>query len=187
MACGVYAQKPLLCGSAGQTIALFSGYERMKVSAHISRRLSIPQKGLTQGMREAAKSGSRLETLQNLRAISMNTYEENGTAILNQGIRTLSRRTCSLQLFRSGPLARAVPGDWRNLERASWKCACKSKSAKDAVVSGTAQQNLTTVYCKLCEVKLRTFPSPETRKRPGRHIKVPARSWSRSMQPAGAR
>jgi hypothetical protein len=103
-ACGVYAQKPWVSGSTGQTIALFRGYERMRLSAHISRHLAIPQKGL----QEAAKSASRLETLQNLRAISMNPNEENGTAILHQGIRTLSRRARSLQLFRSCRLARAA-------------------------------------------------------------------------------
>jgi uncharacterized Zn finger protein (UPF0148 family) len=34
-----------------------------------------------------------------------------------------------------------------------------------------------TVYCKDCEVKLKDFPSPETRKRRGRPRKTLVRVW----------
>lgn len=42
--------------------------------------------------------------------------------------------------LRQRPPVTGGEGVRRNSERESWKCACKSKSAKDAVVSGTARR-----------------------------------------------
>jgi uncharacterized Zn finger protein (UPF0148 family) len=45
------------------------------------------------------------------------------------------------------------------------------------------------VYCGSCEVKLRDFPLPETRKRrgrPGRKVRVPARAWATVEAAGGA-
>jgi hypothetical protein len=43
------------------------------------------------------------------------------------------------------------------------------------------------VYCLRCETKLKDFPSPETRKRPGRPCrKVLARVWAVAEESGGA-
>ena len=48
-------------------------------------------------------------------------------------------------------------------------------------------QTLAGVYCQRCEVKLKDFPSPETRKRRGRPSrKVLARVWAVAAEPGGA-
>jgi uncharacterized Zn finger protein (UPF0148 family) len=45
-----------------------------------------------------------------------------------------------------------------------------------------------TVYCKNCEVKLRAFPTPETRKRRGRPIRrVLSQVWAVADETGGAR
>ena len=44
-----------------------------------------------------------------------------------------------------------------------------------------------TVYCKECEVKLKDFPSPESRKRRGRPSrKVLAKVWAVAVETEGA-
>jgi len=43
------------------------------------------------------------------------------------------------------------------------------------------------VYCLGCETKLKDFPSPESRKRPGRpRRKALARVWAVAAEPGGA-
>jgi hypothetical protein len=45
-----------------------------------------------------------------------------------------------------------------------------------------------TVYCLRCEVKLKDFPTAETRKRPGRPCrKVLAKVWAVAVETGGAR
>jgi hypothetical protein len=49
-------------------------------------------------------------------------------------------------------------------------------------------QTVGSVYCKECEVKLRDFPPPESRKRRGRPARKPAsRIWAVAAAPGGAR
>jgi uncharacterized Zn finger protein (UPF0148 family) len=48
-------------------------------------------------------------------------------------------------------------------------------------------QNEGSVYCRSCEVKLRDFPAPETRKRRGRPPRTPlARVWAVADGAGGA-
>jgi hypothetical protein len=49
-----------------------------------------------------------------------------------------------------------------------------------------AQDHLS-VYCQPCEVKLREFPAPETRKRRGRPVRKPVmRAWTLAEAQGGA-
>jgi hypothetical protein len=48
-------------------------------------------------------------------------------------------------------------------------------------------QNYGSVYCQRCEVRLREFPAPETRKRRGRPLRKPVlRAWSLAEVAGGA-
>jgi len=48
-------------------------------------------------------------------------------------------------------------------------------------------QSQGSVYCSRCEVKLKDFPSPESRKRPGRRSrKPPNRAWAAATATGGA-
>ena len=48
-------------------------------------------------------------------------------------------------------------------------------------------QNVGSVYCQRCVTKLRDFPSPESRKRPGRPgQKTLARVWAVAVEAGGA-
>ena len=51
-----------------------------------------------------------------------------------------------------------------------------------------AQAALGNVYCKGCETKLKDFPSPESRKRPGLPCRKPVgRAWALSEAMGGMR
>ena len=48
-------------------------------------------------------------------------------------------------------------------------------------------QELSKVYCQQCEVKLKEFPAPETRRRRGRPLRKPVvRAWSWAEATGGA-
>ena len=48
-------------------------------------------------------------------------------------------------------------------------------------------QDHKSVYCQICEVKLREFPAPETRKRRGRPLRKPVtRAWTWAEASGGA-
>jgi len=48
-------------------------------------------------------------------------------------------------------------------------------------------QAIGSVYCQRCEVKLKDFPTPESRKRPGRQCRKPLiRAWAAAMATGGA-
>jgi uncharacterized Zn finger protein (UPF0148 family) len=49
-------------------------------------------------------------------------------------------------------------------------------------------QNIGSVYCLRCEVKLKDFPTPESRKRPGRPRRKPhTRVWAFAESTGGMR
>jgi hypothetical protein len=48
-------------------------------------------------------------------------------------------------------------------------------------------QSIGSVYCKECEVRLRDFPAPESRKRPGRAGRKPIKRIWAAEQAGGAR